>query len=389
MHAYMNAESLRLTRETGEVHFFSRSRQELWHKGETSGNTLAVKAIRYDCDGDALLALVEPAGPACHTGERSCFHRGELEPAGPTKRFPTLERTISARAAERPGGSYTAELLADRTLNGDKVIEEAEEIVRAARDESDERVAEEAADVIYHLAVLLRARGLVWPTPSGYSMAVASGKAVAADAAIASRHRSKRRARSRATTTSSPSAETFIEDCETPVSAFLKLRGRARAGVPARVRGAGTRGALLVHRLSPSQGAAAGRSAIPAIPYALAAEELRGFGPAPLEGLPPFAGGAVGMFAYDLVRTVEPLGEPNPDPLGLPDLALMLTDALVVFDHLKRTITVLANAYVDDDLETSYRQALETIAAVRRRLAAPVPSPGRCRKRAGPQGPAI
>jgi phosphoribosyl-ATP pyrophosphohydrolase/phosphoribosyl-AMP cyclohydrolase len=160
MHAYMNAESLRLTRETGEVHFFSRSRQELWHKGETSGNTLAVKAIRYDCDGDALLALVEPAGPACHTGERSCFHRGELEPAAPYEALPALERTISARAAERPEGSYTVKLLADRTLNGDKVTEEAEELVRAALDESDERVAEEAADVIYHLAVLLRARGL-------------------------------------------------------------------------------------------------------------------------------------------------------------------------------------------------------------------------------------
>lgn len=160
MHAYMNAESLRLTRETGEVHFFSRSRQELWHKGETSGNTLAVKAIRYDCDGDALLALVEPAGPACHTGERSCFHRGELDPAAPYEALPTLERTIASRAAERPEGSYTAKLLADRELNGDKVAEEAEEVARAAGEESDERVAEEAADVIYHLAVLLRGRGL-------------------------------------------------------------------------------------------------------------------------------------------------------------------------------------------------------------------------------------
>jgi phosphoribosyl-AMP cyclohydrolase / phosphoribosyl-ATP pyrophosphohydrolase len=160
MHAYMNAESLRLTRETGEAHFFSRSRQELWHKGETSGNTLAVKAIRYDCDGDALLALVEPVGPACHTGERSCFHRGELDPAAPYEALPTLERTISSRAAERPEGSYTAKLLADRGLNGDKVAEEAEEVARAAREESDERLAEEAADVIYHLAVLLRGRGL-------------------------------------------------------------------------------------------------------------------------------------------------------------------------------------------------------------------------------------
>jgi phosphoribosyl-ATP pyrophosphohydrolase/phosphoribosyl-AMP cyclohydrolase len=160
MHAYMNAESLRLTRETGEAHFFSRSRQQLWHKGETSGNTLAVKAIRYDCDGDALLALVEPAGPACHTGERLCFHRGQLDPAAPYEALPTLERTISSRATERPEGSYTAKLLADRGLNGDKIAEEAEEVARAAQSESDERLAEEAADVIYHLAVLLRGRGL-------------------------------------------------------------------------------------------------------------------------------------------------------------------------------------------------------------------------------------
>src|ERR1700735_3370130 len=81
--AYMNEEALRRTRETGEIHFFSRSRQELWRKGATSGNTQAVRAIRYDCDGDALVALVEPAGPACHTGERTCFHRGEVEADGP------------------------------------------------------------------------------------------------------------------------------------------------------------------------------------------------------------------------------------------------------------------------------------------------------------------
>ena len=158
--AYMNAEALRLTRQTGEIHFFSRSRQEIWHKGATSGHTQAVKAIRYDCDGDALLALVEPAGPACHTGERSCFHRGDLEPNAPYESLPTLERTIAARAISRREGSYTAILLEDPGRAGAKVQEEAEEVVRAAREESDERVAEEAADVIYHLAVLLRGRNL-------------------------------------------------------------------------------------------------------------------------------------------------------------------------------------------------------------------------------------
>jgi phosphoribosyl-ATP pyrophosphohydrolase/phosphoribosyl-AMP cyclohydrolase len=158
--AYMNAEALARTRATNEMHFWSRSRGELWHKGETSGNTQTLKALRYDCDGDALLALVEPTGPACHTGERTCFHRGELVPTAPYEVLPALERTIDERANTRPGGSYTASLLADPDRIGEKVQEEAEEVARAAREETDDRVAEEAADVLYHLAVLLRGRGL-------------------------------------------------------------------------------------------------------------------------------------------------------------------------------------------------------------------------------------
>ena len=155
--AYMNAQALERTRDTGELHLWSRSRAELWHKGATSGNTQAVKALRYDCDADAVLALVEPAGPACHTGERTCFFAGDLD-AAPHEALPGLERTLAARAADRPEGSYTAALLADPPRIGEKVQEEAEEVVRAARQESDERVAEEAADLIYHLAVLLRGR---------------------------------------------------------------------------------------------------------------------------------------------------------------------------------------------------------------------------------------
>jgi phosphoribosyl-AMP cyclohydrolase / phosphoribosyl-ATP pyrophosphohydrolase len=158
--AYMNEEALALTRRTGEMHFFSRSRQELWHKGATSGNTQLVKALRYDCDGDALLAQVEPRGPACHTGARTCFHRGQLGPPAPYEALPALERKIAERDAERPDGSYTVSLLEDPELTGAKVREEAEEVARAAAEESDERVAEEAADVLYHLAVLLRERGL-------------------------------------------------------------------------------------------------------------------------------------------------------------------------------------------------------------------------------------
>ena len=158
--AYMNADALDRTRATGELHLWSRSRDELWRKGATSGNTQAVRALRYDCDADAVLALVDPAGPACHTGARTCFHNGD-----PTltdhEALPALERTIAERAADAgASGSYTAQLLADPAFAGEKVQEEAEEVVRAVRGESDERVAEEAADVLYHLTVLLRTRGL-------------------------------------------------------------------------------------------------------------------------------------------------------------------------------------------------------------------------------------
>jgi len=157
--AYMNREALRRTRESGELHLWSRSRGEQWHKGATSGNVQAVRALRLDCDGDTLLALVEPAGPACHTGERTCFHRGELEPGAPHETLPALERVLVQRARDRPAGSYTVELLENPAHIGEKVMEEAEEVSRAAREESDQRVDEEAADVLYHLLVLLRSRG--------------------------------------------------------------------------------------------------------------------------------------------------------------------------------------------------------------------------------------
>src|SRR5436309_1205631 len=119
--AYMNEESLALTRETGETHFFSRSRQELWHKGETSGNVQKVRELRYDCDLDAVLALVEPAGPACHTGKRTCFHNGEVEPPAAYEALPALERTIADRRDHPSAGSYTAQLLADPPRIGEKV----------------------------------------------------------------------------------------------------------------------------------------------------------------------------------------------------------------------------------------------------------------------------
>jgi phosphoribosyl-ATP pyrophosphohydrolase/phosphoribosyl-AMP cyclohydrolase len=160
--AYASEESLRLSVETGELHFYSRSREEIWRKGETSGNVLKLRQLRYDCDGDAIVALVEPTGPACHTGERSCFYRaidGEPAPAA-HEALATLERTLRSRAEERPEDSYTVELLDDPARIAEKVEEEAEEVGRAAREESEGRVAEEAADVLYHLSVLLVSRGV-------------------------------------------------------------------------------------------------------------------------------------------------------------------------------------------------------------------------------------
>ncbi|MDQ3571301.1 MAG: bifunctional phosphoribosyl-AMP cyclohydrolase/phosphoribosyl-ATP diphosphatase HisIE [Actinomycetota bacterium] len=160
--AYMNADALQLTRDTREVHFWSRSRQELWRKGETSGNVLRLRELRFDCDVDALVALVEPSGPVCHTGARSCFYReyegGQAPGPAPHEALVALERTLRDREARRPEGSYTVELLDDQELVAAKVTEEAEEVIRAAREESGERVASEAADLLYHLMALLRSR---------------------------------------------------------------------------------------------------------------------------------------------------------------------------------------------------------------------------------------
>jgi phosphoribosyl-AMP cyclohydrolase / phosphoribosyl-ATP pyrophosphohydrolase len=162
--AYMNREALERTLESGEVHFWSRSRDELWRKGETSGNIQRLRSLRYDCDADALLALVEPAGPACHTGERTCFYRTlEGEGVAPHEALPALGRTLIRRREDLPDGSYSAELFrAGPERIGAKIEEEAEETARAGREESDERLREESADLLYHLGVLLHERRLAY-----------------------------------------------------------------------------------------------------------------------------------------------------------------------------------------------------------------------------------
>lgn len=167
--AYMNQASLERTLETGESWFWSRSRGELWHKGATSGNTQQVLEIRYDCDADALLLRVKPAGPACHTGHQSCFYRC-LSNQARVKRTPPsdgimarLEAVIRDRKANPRPGSYTRQLLdagLPRILK--KVGEEAIEVIVAAQNESDERLVSELADLTYHALVLLAARDLPW-----------------------------------------------------------------------------------------------------------------------------------------------------------------------------------------------------------------------------------
>jgi phosphoribosyl-ATP pyrophosphohydrolase/phosphoribosyl-AMP cyclohydrolase len=158
MVAWANAEAVAKTAETGFATFWSRSRQTLWRKGETSGNGLRVVEARADCDRDTLLLVVEPQGPACHTGERSCFGNESPTAAGMLEE---LARVIAERAQASPEASYTARLLArgrDQVLK--KIGEEATEVVLAASGQSDERLAEESADLLYHLLVALHERQL-------------------------------------------------------------------------------------------------------------------------------------------------------------------------------------------------------------------------------------
>ncbi len=164
MVAWSNREALEHTLATGAVHFWSRSRGELWKKGETSGNVLELASLHADCDGDTLLALVRPTGPACHTGEVTCFGEGAQPGAADAgtvgDTLTRLDAVLASRAAERPSDSYTTRLLEDENLRLKKLGEETAELVAALAKNDTPRALEEAADLVYHLLVALRAEGV-------------------------------------------------------------------------------------------------------------------------------------------------------------------------------------------------------------------------------------
>jgi len=161
MLAWMNREALEKTLATGQATFWSRSRNQLWVKGATSGNTQAVRAVRLDCDQDAVLVRVDPAGPACHTGARSCFFESLQDaPPAPGETLAGLEKVLRSRRENPPEGSYTAKLFADEALRHKKIGEEAAELITASLRGTKDEIAHEAADLLYHALVLLTAHGM-------------------------------------------------------------------------------------------------------------------------------------------------------------------------------------------------------------------------------------
>jgi phosphoribosyl-ATP pyrophosphohydrolase/phosphoribosyl-AMP cyclohydrolase len=174
MVAFANREALERTLETGQMHYWSRSRQELWHKGATSGNFQDLVSLHTDCDADTLLALVQPKGPSCHTGDETCFgdldtsDRGDAgdnpgtpqSPVAAERTLPNLWRILEERAVNRPAGSYTARLLDDENLRLKKLGEETAELILALSRDDRERIAQEGADLVYHLLVGLLASGV-------------------------------------------------------------------------------------------------------------------------------------------------------------------------------------------------------------------------------------
>ena len=329
---------------------------------------------------------VEPAGPACHTGERTCFSPGDLEPPAPYEALAILERTLVERARDRPAGlvhRHAARGPAARGREGPRGGRgghprrpRGDRRARRQRGRRRPLPPRRAAARPRALADGRR-RGAQWPSPlrirpaarprrwrscrsSRASTRCASSPPTTTSSRCATRSSTTPRRRSARSSSCAAASRSSRRSCSSPPSAASRS-GATRSSACARAR------------------SCAGRSATTrADPYGLAADEVGAFRQAPWPDMPPFAGGAVGFFGYDLVRTVEPLGEPNPDPVGLPDMALMLSDVLVVFDHLKHTISVLVNVYADDastDLDAAYADAVATIAKARDLLAGPVPRP--------------
>ena len=365
-----------------------------------------MRQIRYDCDGDALVALVEPAGSGLPHGSSArastassrgaptrprTRHRptGEPAPAPPTRRWRCSSARCSTAADAGPTGSYTVELLDDPARIGDKVREEAEEVSRAAASESEQRVTEEAADVLYHLHVLLVSRGISigggagdaqWPSP--LSARRTSSRASSGHASWPAGQRDpgsdvvRRRLRDPRLRVPQAARRTAPASCSSPPSRDAWAATRSSASARARCC-AGTTGVLSEWPGDAAPDDEPERATEAPDPYAAVSEYLGRHRLAPVEDLPPFAGGAVGFFGYDLVRTVEPLGEPNPDPIGLPDMALMVSDVLVVFDHMRHELTLMAYAFLDDesDVDAAYARAARRD---RRRCASA--SAARCRR---------
>ena len=364
---------------TGELHLWSRSRDELWHKGATSGNTQAVRAIRYDCDGDALLALVEPGRP------RLPHRRAHLLPprrarAAGAARGPARRSSARSprRAAERARG------LLHRAAARRPAVRRREGAGggrggRPRRPRGDATSASPRRPPTCSTTspcCCARAASRS-PTPRRCCVAVAAES----ELRLGVRPALERGARARRpSTTSSRSRQTFLEDCETPVSAFLKLRG-AGPGVPARVRRAGPA------RRAAGRSSATGRAASALEPRRrrrpVRARRRRGRAPPPGAAARTCRRSPAARSASSATTACAPSSRSarrTRTPIGLPDLALMLTDALVAFDHLKHTVTILANAYVEEEgvearLRARARRDRRGARAARRPAAAARPAP--------------
>ena len=387
--AYMNEEALRAhARERRGPLLQPLARGALAQGRDLGQRPAAARSCATTATRDAVLALVEPAGPACHTGERTCFYRSTsaATAAAPSTRrcLRSSARSPSAaracpRAATRASSSTTRARSAPRSRRRRRRW-----LAPAGRSPTS-GFAEEAADLLYHLAALMldaaASRCARRARRAQRRGATAERRAPTAPDPSPSLDEARELAREHNVI---PLRHTFIDDYETPVSAFLKLRGAGPAFLLESAEQGQRFGRYSFLGFRPRADAALERRRArewrgerarrrPSCErehrsLGAVADYLADYQVAPVEGLPPFAGGAVGLFGYDLVRTVEPLREPNPDPVGLPDMALMVSDALIVFDHLSHEVTMIANAFVDDEggIEAAYERAAAAIARASR-----------------------